>query len=72
MKFLVATLLYILLTMIYFFAVSVFGLPFADWNYLTVITNKDWFFIYMLFIHWWLVIPSLIPYNETHLEDYFN
>lgn len=69
MKVIIYIFSYIFLTGLYFFTISLFGclwLPFKD-----VVTNPTWFGVYLLGIHWWLVIPSLFEYYDKNIRNIF-
>lgn len=69
MRVIIYILLYMLLTAVYFFTLSLFGslwLPYEE-----IITDKGWFAFYFLFFHWWLVILSLNEYYEKYVKNVF-
>jgi hypothetical protein len=69
MKVIIYIFLYIFLTGLYFFSLSLFGclwLPYKE-----VVTNPNWFITYLLIFHWWLVLFSLMEYYEKYLDNLF-
>jgi hypothetical protein len=69
MKVIIYIFLYIFLTGLYFFSLSLFGclwFPFKE-----VVTNANWFILYLVIFHWWLVPFSLMEYYEKHLNNLF-
>ena len=68
MKVIIYIFLYIILTMIYYFAFSLIGLLFNK-SYWEIISNPNWFTVYLVTTHWWLVILSLHEYYCKYLKD---
>ena len=66
MKVIIYIFLYIILTMVYFFTLSLIGTLWTD--YISVITNIDWFMVYLMVLHWWIVVLSLREYYEKHIK----
>ena len=68
MKVIIYILLYISLTVGYYFLLStigcIFGVKFSE-----IISNPNWFVIYMVGFHWWLVIFSLFEYHYKYIKN---
>jgi hypothetical protein len=69
MKVIIYILSYIALTVLYFLILSGIGLLWLP--YKEVISNPGWFVIYIMFFHWWMVIPSLFEYYEINVKPVF-
>jgi hypothetical protein len=67
MKVIIYIFAYMALTMVYYLTLSLFGVLFTDYN--SIITNPNWFMFYLLFFHWWMVIPSLFEYYNKHIKN---
>lgn len=68
MKMFIYILLYIGLTLLYYVVLCLIGATFSG-SFLTIYKNIPWFTIYLMFIHWWLVIPSLSEYWEKYIVE---
>jgi hypothetical protein len=69
MKVIIYIFAYMFLTMAYYLTLSLFGTLFTD--YITIITDPNWFVTYIIVFHWWLVILSLNEYYEKYLRNVF-
>jgi len=68
MKVIIYIILYFVLFVGYYLMFSLVGL-FFGFAYQECIGNLNWFFTYLLFIHWWLIILSLHEYSTKHLKS---
>ena len=66
MKVITYIFLYITLTMVYFFTLSLIGLLWFNWG--EIISNPNWFTIYILLFSWWLPAISLNEYYDKYLK----
>lgn len=74
MKVIGYILLYFTLTIGYYFLLSTVGMLFFDSNgqhytFEQIYSDVGWFMIYIVVIHWWLVIPSLFEYYDKYLSN---
>lgn len=67
MKVITYIFLYLILTAVYFLALSLFGVFFTD--YKTIISDPVWFTVYLIVFHWWLVLLSLGEYYNKYLRN---
>lgn len=67
MKYFILFIIYIAVFAALFFILSLFGILWTD--YKTVITNKDWFFVYSVLIGWWTAGTIAVDYYEKVIEN---
>lgn len=67
MKYFILFIIYIAVFAALFFILSLFGILWTD--YKTVITNKDWFFVYSVLIGWWTAGIVAVDYYEKVIEN---
>lgn len=72
MKFIILFLIYIFTFFGFYFLLSGFGLVLTNYEYLEILHNPLWFWIYSVFVGWWIPIFSCREYyvkNEDYFED---
>ena len=70
MKIIIYIVSYFILGIGYYLLFSIVGVL-LGYNYLDVIHTEGWFAFYVMALHWWLCILSLMPYYDKHVAPYF-